>query len=117
LCQTICAKKDIIESQDQIQFIEFEIDLIREAMVSKLSHSYKEPVKEFARGRRFRPSNDPYFKLLRLISSQGSSIVDLNELANVHDEMKASINGIKERRLNVLLDSKPICSRYFFYNS
>lgn len=117
LCQTICAKSNVLEFQDEIKLIDFKVSEIRQSMVVKLSHSYKEPIKEFSRGRRFRPSNDPYFKLLRLIASQQSSIVDLNELANAYEDMKASINGIKERRLNILLESKPICSRYFFYNS
>lgn len=117
LCQTICVKNDILQYQEEIKIIDFDLEDIRHSMVRKLSHSYKEPVKEFSRGRRFRPGNDPYFKLLRLISSQQSSIVDLNELANANDIMRASINGIKERRLNILLESKPICGRYFFYNS
>lgn len=117
LCQTICTKNDILEYQEETKLVDFNIDEIRQSMVKKLSHTYKEPVKEFSRGRRFRPSNDPYFKLLKLISSQQSSIVDLNELANATEDMKASINGIKERRLNILLESKPICSRYFYYNS
>lgn len=117
LCQTICSQNDITEEQNEIKIIDFDLNAIRLSMVSKLSHSYKEPVKEFSRGRRFRPSNDPYFKLLKLISSQESSIIDLNELANANDDLRASVNGIKEKRLNILLDSKPICSRYFFYNS
>ncbi|UZH54864.1 TIR domain-containing protein [Salinimicrobium tongyeongense] len=116
LCQAVCSINDIIEEQEDIKIINFEIEEIRDRMVSKLAHSYKEPVKEFARGKRFRPSNDPYFKLLKLISSQSSSIVDLNELANAYPDFKASINGIKEKRLNILLESKPICSRYFYYN-
>jgi hypothetical protein len=117
LCQTICVKNDILQHQEEIKIIDFDLEEIRQSMVRKLSHSYKEPVKEFSRGRRFRPGNDPYFKLLRLISTQNSSIIDLNELANANEDMRASINGIKERRLNILLESKPICSRYFFYNS
>lgn len=117
LCQTICTKKDVLEHQDEIKLLDFNVEEIRHSMVKKLAHTYKEPVKEFSRGRRFRPSNDPYYKLLKLISSQQSSIVDLNELANAYEDMKASINGIKERRLNILLDSKPICNRYFYYNS
>lgn len=116
LCQTICTKNNVLEFQDEIKIIDFKLSEVRHSMVTKLSHSYKEPVKEFSRGRRFRPGNDPYFKLLRLIASQQSSIVDLNELANAFDDMRASINGIKERRLNILLESKPICNRYFFYN-
>jgi hypothetical protein len=116
LCQTICTKNNVLEFQDEIKIIDFKLSEVRHSMVTKLSHSYKEPVKEFSRGRRFRPGNDPYYKLLRLIASQQSSIVDLNELANAFDDMRASINGIKERRLNILLESKPICNRYFFYN-
>jgi hypothetical protein len=117
ICQTICIKNDVIDFQNEAKLLDFNLSDVRGTMVSKLSHSYKEPIKEFARGRRFRPGNDPYFKLLKLISSQKSSIVDLNELANAYPEMKSSINGIKERRLNILLESKPLCSRYFYYNS
>lgn len=117
LCQTICTKNDVLEFQNEVKLLDFDLDEVRQSMVKKLSHTYNEPVKEFSRGRRFRPSNDPYFKLLKLISSQSSSIVDLNELANANEALKASINGIKERRLNILLESKPICSRYFYYNS
>lgn len=116
LCQTICTKNDVLDYQHEIKILDFNLYDIRKAMVTKLAHSYKEPVKEFSRGRRFRPGNDPYFKLLKLISSQPGSIVDLNEMANAYPEMKGSINGIKERRLNVLIESKPICSRYFYYN-
>lgn len=116
LCQTICTKNDVLDFQDEIKILDFNLNDIRKAMVTKLAHSFKEPVKEFSRGRRFRPGNDPYFKLLKLISSQPGSIVDLNEMANAYPEIKASINGIKEKRLNVLIDSKPICSRYFYYN-
>jgi hypothetical protein len=117
LCQTICSQNDVLEIQGNKKKIDFDIDMLRKSMVIKLSHAYKEPVKEFSRGRRFRPGNDPYFKLLKLIGSQSSSIVDLNELANANPDLKASINGIKEKRINTVLDSKPICSRYFFYNS
>lgn len=116
ICQTICMKNDILESQEHTAVLNFDSLQVRMSMVNKLSHAYKDPVKDFCRGRRFRPSNDPYFKLLRLISSQDSSIVDLNELANAHNDMRASINGIKESRLNTLLDSKPLSGQYFFYN-
>jgi hypothetical protein len=42
--------------------------------------------------------------------------VDLNELANSTPEVRGSINNIKERRLSVLLQDKPICTRHFYYN-
>src|SRR5690242_17171986 len=114
LCQTVCIQNDIIETEAETKNAKFVPDQVRKSMVGRLAHAYKEPVKEFCRGRRFRPSNDPYFKLLRLISSQESSIVDLNELANANEDLRASINGIKENRLSILLESKPNCTQYFF---
>jgi hypothetical protein len=117
ICQTICIQKEVLDTQEMVKKLNFKPEQLRKSMVSKLAHAYKEPVKEFSRGRRFRPSNDPYFKLLRLIATQENSIVDLNELANANEEMRASINGIKENRLSIVLESKPICNKYFFYNS
>ena len=37
-------------------------------------------------------------------------------LANSVEDARGSINNIKERRLQVLLDTKPVCSQHFFYN-
>jgi hypothetical protein len=38
-------------------------------------------------------------------------------LANESSAVKGSINNIKEKRLPILLSSKPICERHFYYNS
>jgi len=116
-CQAICLNHDVLETQDSSAALEYRRDAVRERLVSRLENNYKDPVKEFCRGKRFRPTNDPYFRLLRLIGSQGSSIVDLNELANAHPDVKGSINNIKEHRITVVLESKPICDRYFYYNA
>ena len=67
-------------------------------------------------GKRFRPTNDPYLKLLRCVGEQDSSIVDLTELANANEAVRGSINNIKERRLAALIEDKPLCERYFYYN-
>ncbi len=115
-CQAICLAHDVLETQDSHTEIEYEQDAVRTRIVARLENTYKEPVKEFCRGKRFRPTNDPYFRLLRLVASQGSSIADLNELANAHADVRGSINNIKERRITVVLESKPICDRYFYYN-
>jgi hypothetical protein len=117
LCQSVCLMNDVIETCDQTKEIQIDVKALRTRLVSRLENNYLDPVKEFCRGRRFRSSNDPYYKLLKTISSQSSSIVDLNELANANPEVKGSINNIKEYRINTLLESKPICERYFYYNS
>jgi hypothetical protein len=115
-CQSVCLDHDVLQTCVDKQTLDYRQGIVREKIVSRLENNYREPVKEFCRGNRFRSTNDPYFKLLRLIGTQKSSIVDLNELANANPDVKGSINNIKERRICVLLESKPICDRYFYYN-
>jgi hypothetical protein len=97
--------------------LKFNLLQVREKVIKKLHAAYNTPVKEFCRGKRFRKSNDPYFKLLRLIGRQESSIVDLNKLANQYEDFKGSINNIKERRLDILLQTKESLNRFFYYNT
>lgn len=117
LCQSICMLHDVLETPDDAISVNFKVGELRERVIKKLENSYNDPVKEFCRGKRFRSTNDPYYRLLKAIGSQHSSIVDLNEMANSNEEVKGSINNIKERRINILLESKPICEQYFYYNS
>ena len=116
LCQALCTANNILETADDHKEIHMEIASLRPSVVSRLSASYYECVKEFCRGKRFRPSNDPYYRLLQAVSGQDSSIIDLNLLANSVEAARGSINNIKERRLSVLLDTKPLCAQHFFYN-
>jgi len=117
LCQTICTMNDILETADTPKVIVFAIPALRAKVVERLKAAYYPAIKDFSRGRRFRSSNDPYFKLLRAISTQDSSIVDVSELANSNPEVRGSINNIKDHRLSVLLQDKPACARYFYYNA
>lgn len=116
LCQALCIINSILETATYRCVIKIDLKDLRPAMVTRLNAAYYTCIKEFCRGKRFRPSNDPYYRLLKAISEQESSIVDLNMLANSVDDARGSINNIKERRLAVLLDTKPVCSHHFFYN-
>jgi hypothetical protein len=117
LCQALCTTNNILETTDERRLVVTNIDALRPTVVDKLNVAYYTCVKEFCRGKRFRPSNDPYYRLLQAISTQDSSIIDLNLLADSNEEARGSINNIKERRLSVLLDTKPLCAQHFFYNS
>ena len=117
ICQSACLNNNIIETQEYKKDCEINIEQIRTSVTDRLKHAYLEPVVEFCRGKRFRSTNDPYFKLLRAIAQQENSIVDIAELANANPDIRGSINNIKERRLSVLLEGKPICERYFYYNN
>jgi len=116
LCQTICLASDVLESQENERQITFNIADIRRQVVDQLQAAHYPAVKEFCRGRRFRSSNLPYFKVLRAIGANKRSNVDLNELANAEPELRGSINNIKEKRLPTLIDEKPLVARSFFYN-
>ena len=117
LCQTICLANNVLETEHESRTLTFDPADIRSRMATRLESAYYNTVKEFARGKRFRPTNDPYFKLLRAISQQESSLVDLNDLARQDSEVRGSINNIKDERLSLLLNSKPICAQYFYYNA
>lgn len=117
LCQSACALNDITETAGDVADIRINLTVLRDRVVERLKAAYYPAVKEFCRGQRFRPSNDPYYKLLRAVGEQDGSIVDLNELANARPDVHGSINNIKERRLTVLLQSKPVCGRHFYYNA
>ena len=116
VCQSICLINKVTETQTACHTLNYTSGDIRTRVVQRLEHSYQEAVKEFCRGRRFRSTNDPYLKLLRCVAQQDGSIVDLTELANSNPDVRGSINNIKEKRLATLIESKPICDRYFYYN-
>jgi hypothetical protein len=117
LCKTICISDNFSEAQPEKKTVSWENKSIRDLIVGSLQPNYDSAVREFCRGRRFRPSNDPYFKLLKAISEQEDSNIDLNELANSRPDIKGSINNIKDHRLTVLLEQKELCARLFYYDS
>jgi hypothetical protein len=117
LCQATCLQNGVMESQEEKKVIKAEIKELRLTVIAKLKAAYNHIIKEFCRGKRFRPSNDPYFKFLQSVSKQAEFPVDINELANTSpDEIRSAINNIKEHRLKVHLDSKPLLNSNFFYN-
>jgi len=117
VCQSICLINNVTETQAGQPTLNFSVADMRTRVTDRLEHAYHEAVKEFCRGNRFRSTNDPYLKLLRCVSEQDSSIVDLTELANSNADVRGSINNIKENRLATLIGSKIVCERYFYYNS
>lgn len=116
LCKVICLMSNVLSTQTFKMQLACNMAELRKSVSEKLAHNYSDPVKEFCRGKKFRSTNDPYYKLLKCVSLQETSIVDLMELANAYPDVKGSINNIKERRLKVLIESKPVCEKYFYYN-
>lgn len=117
ICKTICVSAEISETQDSTKTIGWDVKVVKAQVVANLTHNYDPPVKEFCRGQRFRRTNDPYYKLLKAVSEQVSSNVDLNELANTQLEIKGSINNVKDGRLSLLLERKEDCARLFYYDA
>lgn len=117
ICRAICIRYNVDKTKNDLIMVNWENTEIKKAVVSNLYHNYDSAVKEFCRGRRFRSTNDPYYKLLRAVSEQTESNVDLNEIANARPDIRGSINNVKDHRLKVLLEQKESCSRLFYYDS
>lgn len=117
LCQAVCLMNDLIETSDKPKQFNIDLTALRESVVKRLESFFSKPVTDFCRGKRFRPSNDPYFRLLKAVAQQESSTIDLNQLANLVPDARGSINNLKEKRLPMLLETKPDCGRYFYYDS
>jgi Ni2+-binding GTPase involved in maturation of urease and hydrogenase len=118
LCSTACQIKSVTETQAVKIEVVLDVAQLRTRIVNKLQNLYYESVKDFCRGRRFRPSNDPYYRILKFIATKsgGSSSVDLIQLANANPEITGSINNIKDGRLTVLLKEKARAGQYFYYS-
>lgn len=117
LCKTACSLIGVLETQESRKVIDPDLSAVRATIIKKLETAYYESIKDFCRGRRFRPSNDPYFRILQFIATKSkTSDVDLVELANAHKEIAGSINNIKDVRLITLLKEKTKAGQYFYYN-
>ena len=114
ICKTICISAGIDQTQEQTRNIDWAPAEIKTQAVEALHHNFDPAVREFCRGRRFRPTNDPYYKLLRAVSEQERSNVDLTDLASARQDIKGSINNVKDHRLRVLLEQKEACARLFY---
>lgn len=117
LCQTFCLKSNIVERQKETQLITAKINEVRKSIIDRLENSFGPTVKEFCRGKRFRPSNNSYFKFLESISKSEEYPVDLNEiLGTVENSHKNAINSIKDHRLEIHIKDKPLLAANFYYS-
>jgi hypothetical protein len=117
ICQTICLENKVYKTQEESKIVTSNIKDIRKSIIERLENAFHHIVKEFCRGKRFRPSNNSYIKFLQSVSKSNSFPVDLNELgANAEDSHKTAINSIKEHRLNVHITEKKILNDNFYYS-
>lgn len=117
LCQTFCLKSDIVERQEESQLITAKISEVRKSIIDRLENSFNPIVKEFCRGKRFRPSNNSYFKFLQLTSQCDDYPIDLNELIGTAENSdKNAVNSIKDHRLEIHIKDKPLLSTNFYYS-
>jgi hypothetical protein len=116
ICKKICLTNKVFSESHERKKILINIPETRSNIVTELAEKYQKEVIEFIRGRRFRQSNRPYFKLLRSISETGQSTVNLDQLASQDPKIKPSIDNIKISRLRQLITDKENLQKYFFYD-
>lgn len=117
ICQTICLNNQVYRIQEEPKILTTNIKEIRKAIIERLENAFHTIVKEFCRGKRFRPSNNSYIKFLQSVSNAQSFPIDLNELsANVDEIHRIAINSIKDHRLNVHITEKELLNLNFYYS-
>ena len=117
ICQTICTQNGVINTQEETKQIKLNIKEARRKIIGRLEYIYNDIVKEFCRGKRFRPSNDAYIKFLESVSKMDDFPIDLNELiGNVDDHHRIAISSIKGHRLDVLIKEKIDLRNNFYYS-
>jgi len=117
ICQTICIQNEVINTQKELRIVSSNMKDVRKSIIERLENSYQSIVKEFCRGKRFRPSNNAYIKFLQSVSKMNDFPIDLNEMAaNVDETYRIAINSIKDHRLSVHIKEKAILNSNFYYS-
>ena len=78
LCQTYCIKNKVLQTLPEAKIISANIKDIRKSIIDRLENSYHTIIKDFCRGKRFRPSNNAYIKFLESSSRVNDFPIDLN---------------------------------------
>ncbi|MES2773887.1 MAG: TIR domain-containing protein [Bacteroidota bacterium] len=117
ICQTICIQNHVLSTQPESRIITTNMKDVRKSIIERLENSFHPIIKEFCRGKRFRPSNNAYIKFMQAVSKMNEFPVDLNEIAaNVDDTFRVAINSIKDHRLGVHIKEKPVLNSNFYYS-
>jgi hypothetical protein len=107
ICNKVCSTQDVVETQDDVKILTFDILGIRQRLMTELSQRYLPIAKTFAKGKRWRPGgNKPYLEILLALCKIPESVVTWDKLLNlVPERRRPGIKAVRGRIAEVIYDS------------
>ena len=104
ICNKVCAVADVHETQAQVKVLEFDLDYIRQRLMSELSNRFMPVATTFSKGKKWRPGgNKPYLEVLLAIAKLPDLVLPFDSiLAVVHERRRPGIRTIKPRIKEVI---------------
>lgn len=87
VCNKVCATQDVLETQDDVKVLSFDLLGIRQRLMAELSQRYLPVARTFAKGKKWRPGgNKPYLEVLLALAKIPDSVVTYDRILNVVPE-------------------------------
>lgn len=100
VCNKVCATQDILETQDDVRVLSFDLLGIRHRLMTELSQRYMPVARTFAKGKKWRPGgNKPYLEVLLALAKVPDSVVSFDKILNVVPERRRP--GLKAIRVRI----------------
>jgi len=106
VCNKVCATQEVLETQDDVKVLSFDLLGIRQRLMTELSDRYLPVARTFAKGKKWRPGgNKPYLEVLLALAKIPDSVVTFDKILTVVPERrKPGLKAIRARIAEVITD-------------
>jgi hypothetical protein len=106
LCNKVCATQGVVETQNQVLVLTFDLLAIRQRLMTDLTQRYSATARTFAKGKRWRPGgNKPYLEILLALCKIPESVITFDKVLNVVPERRRpGIQAVRPRITEVIYD-------------
>lgn len=106
ICNKVCATQEVVETQDKVKILTFDLLAIRQRLMAELSQRYVPVARTFAKGKKWRPGgNKPYLEVLLALCKIPDSVVTFDKVLNIVPERRRpGIKAVRPRIAEVIYD-------------
>lgn len=98
LSHNTCLLNSVLDAQEQQHTIETSFELVRSRVMEKLSGSFLEIAKRFARGNKLRPEGRaPYLHILKWLADANEWSIFLDQELTTHPNLKGSVGQVVDK--------------------
>lgn len=106
ICNKICAIAGIYQTQTEVKILEFDLNYIRQRLLSELSNRFMPVATTFSKGKKWRPGgNKPYLEVLLALAKIPDLVIPFDSLLSVvPDHRKPGLRAIRPRIKEVIFN-------------